>query len=64
VGIVVDSDPIESLPELPFKTKRDSCDRDRFDGMLLKIKILKRLVFRKENFLLKRWRCLLIICGY
>jgi hypothetical protein len=39
VGIVVDSDPIESLPELPFKTKRDSCDRDRFDGMLLKIKI-------------------------
>ncbi len=36
MGIVVGIDPNGPLPGPPFKTKRDSCERDRFDGMLLK----------------------------
>jgi len=31
----VDIDPNELFAEAPFKTKRDSCERDRFAGMLL-----------------------------
>jgi hypothetical protein len=48
VGIVVGIDPNGPLPGPPFKTKRDSCERDRFDGMLLK-KIV--FFFSEEIFL-------------
>ncbi len=36
MGIVGGIDPNGLLPEPPFKTKRDSCERERFAGMLLK----------------------------
>ena len=36
VGRPVDNEPNWPVPQAPFKTKRDSCERDRFVGMLLK----------------------------
>ncbi len=63
MGIVGGIDPNGLLPEPPFKTKRDSCERERFDGMLLKKISFIEFFFRenKIKFLQKR---LLIICGY